>query len=121
MDPYSKGLQRLALFESHLKKGPFLLLQQVLGSPEGVLRYFALDLFKEPKWLFSHSVCIKSKSGKLQKVDFLLTKPIEAYQYRIKPSDISFLYRTSTLQCAKYGGNQFFDVFLILIFWDIHS
>ena len=32
----------------------------------------------------------KSKSRKLQKIDFLLTKPIEVYRYRIKPSDISF-------------------------------
>ncbi len=45
----------------------------------------------------------KSKSGKLQKIDFLLTKPIEAYQ------------------CAKYGGNLIFEVFQILIFWDIDS
>ncbi len=33
---------------------------------------------------------ISSKYGKLQNIDFLLTKPIETYQYRIKPSDISF-------------------------------
>ena len=29
--------------------------------PEGVLRYFSLGLFKEPKWLFSHSVCMLSQ------------------------------------------------------------
>ncbi len=29
----------------------------LFGSPEGVLRYFSLGLFKEPKWLFSHCVC----------------------------------------------------------------
>ncbi len=30
------------------------------------------------------------KIWKLQKIDFLLTKPIEAYQYGIELSDISF-------------------------------
>ncbi len=35
---------------------------------------------------FKSQCPIKSKSGKLQNIDFLLTKPIEAYQYRIKPS-----------------------------------